>query len=93
MKPPARSPEFFGGSARGIQPDVSDSEDITLPFQQIESKAGRLDTLFNNEGVGGNCSALEETDERWNSMMNTSSQAASMAIMNQFGLLLLKSRP
>ena len=41
----------LGSSATSIACDVSDPKSVAKAFQEVKSKFGRLDLLFNNAGI------------------------------------------
>jgi NAD(P)-dependent dehydrogenase (short-subunit alcohol dehydrogenase family) len=49
--------------------DVSDPEDVTRAFQQLEDLAGGLDVLINNAGVSLRHPFVEITPEEWRQVM------------------------
>ena len=60
-----------GSDSIGIVCDVSDPESVKSLFEQIKSKFGRIDLLFNNAGVISPGVALEEVQvEDWRKVVD-----------------------
>ncbi|MEM9201442.1 MAG: SDR family oxidoreductase [Actinomycetota bacterium] len=62
-------------SARGVtvelaELDIADDESVTAGFADILARAGRIDHLVNNAGVGGNGAVEETSADRFLEVMN-----------------------
>jgi NAD(P)-dependent dehydrogenase (short-subunit alcohol dehydrogenase family) len=76
--------------------DISDARQIERGFAMVEKQLGRLDVLVNNAGDGSNASALDETAEQFDRIMNTNvrgtflcSQAAGrMMVPRKYGRII-----
>lgn len=54
-----------GGTADPAVADVSDSEAVDEMFDRVERDRGRVTTLVNNAGIGGNAAIRDVTDDYW----------------------------
>ena len=59
-----------GGTARYVQADVSEPQDVENLFDTIEQDFGAVDVLINNAGVTESLPFLETTKEHWLRMIN-----------------------
>lgn len=50
--------------------DIADDESVAAGFADIDTRAGRIDVLVNNAGVGGNGTVEETTADRFLEVMN-----------------------
>ena len=58
------------GIASAFEADVTKAENCAAMVEAAVEEFGRLDILDNNVGVGSLGSVVEETEERWNQVMN-----------------------
>ena len=61
----AEAIERSGGTAFGIEADVSSSESVKRLVTATAARFGRIDVLFANAGVGSSSRLVETTDEEW----------------------------
>jgi NAD(P)-dependent dehydrogenase (short-subunit alcohol dehydrogenase family) len=59
-----------GGVATAHTLDVTDVASVGAAVDEVVAAHGRLDVLVANAGLGDNLSALEVTEDHWDSMMN-----------------------
>lgn len=59
-----------GGRAVAFSADVTKSEACAAMVAMAMEQFGRIDILDNNVGVGSRGTVVEETEERWNRVMN-----------------------
>ncbi|GAB3487311.1 SDR family oxidoreductase [Marinomonas epiphytica] len=72
-----------GGKAYVIQGDVSDPNDVSLMFQTIEQRWGKLNALVNNAGILETQNTFVKTDpKRWQRIFQT----------NVFGTMLVSQK-
>jgi len=65
----AETARTIGGSAVGMQVDVSVAADAERKVETAESTFGPLDVLFNNAGFGGPMASLaEQSEETWDAV-------------------------
>lgn len=60
-----------GGEAIAIAADATKDSDVQKMVQQVISKYGKIDILFNNVGIGLGESGLKITEQDWDTVMNT----------------------
>lgn len=60
-----------GGEAIAIAADATKDSDVQKMVQQVISKYGKIDILFNNVGIGLGESGLKITEHDWDTVMNT----------------------
>ncbi len=63
--------EAAGGTALAVALDVTERKSIQAAFDSIERAFGPVTICVNNAGITGRGSAMETTDESWNSVMET----------------------
>lgn len=59
-----------GGKADYIVADITTKSDIEAMFAEMDKKIDRLDILVNSAGIGAFSSALDMTEEIWNTVIN-----------------------
>lgn len=59
-----------GGSAIGIECDVTDSNDVKKAIDRTLQEFGSLDILINNAGIGRRAKAEAMTDEEWDVVLD-----------------------
>jgi len=59
-----------GGKATAFAADVTRSKDCVEMVSRAVEQFGRLDILDNNVGIGSSGSVVEETERRWNQVMD-----------------------
>ena len=57
-----------GGSAEGVQLDLTDRASIDRAVEHTVQERGRLDILVNNAGLGTNHDALDATEAEWDEL-------------------------
>jgi NAD(P)-dependent dehydrogenase (short-subunit alcohol dehydrogenase family) len=57
--------DAHGVEARGVQADVTKSEDLSRLVEEVQSVFGGTDILINNAGMGTDEGILEAPDEKW----------------------------
>jgi NAD(P)-dependent dehydrogenase (short-subunit alcohol dehydrogenase family) len=57
-----RAIEEAGGSAFGVQADVSREEEVLRMFREVDARCGRLDALVNNAGILSRQMRVEQMD-------------------------------
>ncbi len=67
--------ESIGGAFLPIQGDVSVMEELPGIIQKVVDCYGRLDILVNNAGICPRASALEYTEEMWDSIIQINQKA------------------
>ena len=67
--------ESIGGAFLSIQGDVSVMEELPGIIQKVLDCYGRLDILVNNAGICPRASALEYTEEMWDSIIQINQKA------------------
>jgi NAD(P)-dependent dehydrogenase (short-subunit alcohol dehydrogenase family) len=68
--------------------DVRDPTSIAALFERVESEFGRLDLLFNNAGVFGRGSPVDEvSDEDWDDVVATNVSGAFRCARAAFGIM------
>jgi NAD(P)-dependent dehydrogenase (short-subunit alcohol dehydrogenase family) len=79
-----------GGKARAAELDVSDSSAVETLVQEVLDRAGRLDYMFNNAGIGILAEARQHTREDWERIVDVNLrgvihgvQAAYQVMLNQ----------
>ncbi len=77
-----------GGESIGIVCDVSDPESVKCLFEEIKSRFGRLDLLFNNAGVTAPGVALTDvTVEDWRRVMDVNISGVFYCTQQAFALM------
>jgi NAD(P)-dependent dehydrogenase (short-subunit alcohol dehydrogenase family) len=81
-----------GGKAVGMALDVTGVKDLPAFFEMVARRHGRLDILVNNAGTNRRASALEYSEEDWDTVMDLNlkavffcSQAAGRIMKEQGG--------
>ncbi|MDD6887448.1 MAG: SDR family oxidoreductase [bacterium] len=62
--------EADGGKADYIVADITTKSDIEAMFAEMDKKIDRLDILVNSAGIGSFSSALDMTEDVWNTVLN-----------------------
>ena len=62
--------EANGGTAQFFPCDVSQSDQVDAAVDQVVSRFGKIDILFNNAGVGDSGNFPSETDEGWEKVLS-----------------------
>src|SRR5258708_9155250 len=70
----ATSIQENGGSATALAFDVADEAQVQTTIQEIASKMGRLDILFNNAGVSHVGNLLETSVDDWERVMRVNAR-------------------
>jgi NAD(P)-dependent dehydrogenase (short-subunit alcohol dehydrogenase family) len=74
--------------AHAIACDVRSPESVAALFEEIDSRFGRLDLLFNNAGIGAPAVPLEELSfERWSAVVDTNLTGAFLCTQHAFRLM------
>lgn len=60
-----------GGEAMAIQADVTREDEARKVVDETIARYGKIDTLFNNVGIGGGNIGLDVTEEQWDEIINT----------------------
>ncbi|MBU8823796.1 (5R,7aS)-5-hydroxy-7a-methyl-1-oxo-2,3,5,6,7,7a-hexahydro-1H-indene-carboxyl-CoA reductase [Mycolicibacterium goodii] len=75
------------GRVESVVCDVTSTEAVDALITQTVEKAGRLDVLVNNAGLGGQTPVIDMTDEEWDRVLNvtlTSVMRATRAALRYF---------
>lgn len=80
----------YGGRVFAEHADTSDPEQISLMFERIREKHGRLDVLVNNAAVLSRQAFLELPYEEWDRIMETN--ARGYFLCSQFAAKLMRER-
>ena len=73
-----------GGDGIILQCDVADSEAVTSMFEQFKEKAGSIDAVFNNAGITGPISPIQDLDpEELKKVVDTNISGAFFVAQNQ----------
>lgn len=83
----AESLKSTGGTATGIQADVTKAGDVSAMFETIASGHGHLDTLVNNAGINIRSDFRHMGDDDWETMWQTNMQSAIRCSRDGFSLL------
>ncbi len=77
-----------GSRALSVPTDVSDLESVQDLFARTKSEFGRLDTLFNNAGIGAPGVLLEDlTIEQWRSVVDINLTGSFLCTQEAFKLM------
>ena len=77
-----------GSRALSVPTDVSDLESVQNLFARTKSEFGRLDTLFNNAGIGAPGVLLEDlTIEQWRSVVDINLTGSFLCTQEAFKLM------
>ncbi len=68
-----------GGKASAFEADVTKSDQCEAMVNSAIKRFGRLDILDNNVGVGSRGSVVDESEKRWNQVMNTNVNSMFLA--------------
>ncbi len=68
--------EAEGGSAFGVEMDVTDSESVIRAFDLVEEQAGLVTVLVNNAGIAASNLALEMSEDDWDRVLDTNLKGA-----------------
>lgn len=68
-----------GGIAAAHQADVTDADQCEAMVQAAVKLYGRLDVLDNNVGIGSRGSVVDESEKRWNRVMNVNVNSMFLA--------------
>ena len=71
--------EQAGVEIQLVEVDVADDDSVRDGFARILDEAGRVDTLVNNAGIGGNAVAEEASTSLYLDVMNVNLCGASVA--------------
>ncbi|MBT8341177.1 MAG: SDR family oxidoreductase [Desulfatitalea sp.] len=66
----------MGGTALGVQADVSRIEDSRKVIQQVLERFGHIDILVNNAAVFPGCESVDVTEELWDYTVDTDLKGA-----------------
>ncbi|AKS32269.1 (5R,7aS)-5-hydroxy-7a-methyl-1-oxo-2,3,5,6,7,7a-hexahydro-1H-indene-carboxyl-CoA reductase [Mycolicibacterium goodii] len=75
------------GRVDSVVCDVTSTEAVDALIAETVEKAGRLDVLVNNAGLGGQTAVIDMTDEEWDRVLNvtlTSVMRATRAALRYF---------
>lgn len=75
------------GRVESVVCDVTSTEAVDALLTQTVDKAGRLDVLVNNAGLGGQTPVIDMTDDEWDRVLNvtlTSVMRATRAALRYF---------
>lgn len=75
------------GRVESVVCDVTSTEAVDALITQTVDKAGRLDVLVNNAGLGGQTPVIDMTDDEWDRVLNvtlTSVMRATRAALRYF---------
>ncbi|GGO58571.1 oxidoreductase [Streptomyces daqingensis] len=89
----AGAPAAAGPAAHRVCPtDVTDPDSVTALFDAVRDGDGRLDLLFNNAGVFGPSTPLEEmTPEEWRGVVDVNLTGAFLCAQGAFRLMKAQS--
>ncbi|MBN9082613.1 MAG: 3-oxoacyl-ACP reductase [Rhizobiales bacterium 62-17] len=77
-----------GGKAIAVACNVGDPKQVDALFGKIKSEFGRLDLLFNNAGMGGAPSLLEDLPfERWQDVVNVNLNGVFLCTQAAFRIM------
>ena len=65
-----------GGEAVGLQMDVSDESQVKTFFDEVITRAGRIDVLVNNAGVTRDGLLVRMKSEHWDTVLDTNLKGA-----------------
>ena len=68
--------EAAGGRALAVEMDVTDEASVRAGFAAIEAKLGPADLIVNNAGVAVSRPLLEQTEDDWDSVVDTNLKGA-----------------
>jgi NAD(P)-dependent dehydrogenase (short-subunit alcohol dehydrogenase family) len=78
--------------AIAVAADVGDPSAVRYLFEQVRSRFGRLDVLFNNAGVGAPGVPFDEvTYEQWTTVVNANLTGAFLCAQQAFALMKTQS--
>lgn len=79
----------LGGDARFVAADVSKADQVDALIKAVIAAYGRLDCAFNNAGVGGMISPLQnKTEDEWDLVMNVNLKGVWLAMKYQLPVML-----
>jgi NAD(P)-dependent dehydrogenase (short-subunit alcohol dehydrogenase family) len=77
-----------GNGAVAIAADVRDPASVAALFDEVESRFGRLDLLFNNAGISAKPVPLEDLEPAdWNAVLETNLTGAFLCTKHAFRLM------
>ena len=66
-----RAATEIGGTAIGVEADISNAEDVNRAFAHVIDQFGRLDILVNNAGIVGSDTPVKDLEESdWNRVLD-----------------------
>ena len=77
----------IGGDIHAVQNDVSDLADIDRLYNVLRAKAGRLDVLFTNAGIGAPAPLGEITEEQYERQFDTMVKGTLFSVQKALPLL------
>ncbi len=83
----AKAAREIGGDTLGVTADVSRVADIDRAFQTIREKAGRVDVLFVNAGVGKFAPLAESNESLFDEMTDANFKGAYFTVQRALPLL------
>jgi NAD(P)-dependent dehydrogenase (short-subunit alcohol dehydrogenase family) len=88
LEPLEETASAAGNVAVPVTADVRDPASVAALFDEIESRFGRLDLLFNNAGVSAKPVPLEDLDPAdWNAVLETNLTGAFLCTKHAFRLM------
>ncbi|AZB43425.1 SDR family oxidoreductase [Bacillus sp. FJAT-42376] len=78
----------FGGEAIAIETDMANEEMVKSAIQEVEDHWGNLDIIFNNAGINGVFSSIEEMEtEDWDKTIHTNLRSTFLFVKYSIPLL------
>ena len=88
LAPLEEAAQASGTAAFAVACDVADESAVAALFGAVAERAGRLDVLFNNAGVGAPAVPLEDLDlARWRTVVDTNLTGAFLCTQHAFRLM------
>jgi NAD(P)-dependent dehydrogenase (short-subunit alcohol dehydrogenase family) len=82
-----------GGSAFGVEMDVSRGSSVVTAIDEAEQAAGTIDILINNAGIVGTKSAIDTPEEEWDAVIATNLKGCWLCARQVAAKLLAQKKP
>jgi len=84
----AEAAQAAGQTALAVPTDVRDPASVAALFEQVESRFGRVDVVFNNAGINAPAVPMDELPlERWKDVIDTNVTGVFLCARAAFGLM------